>query len=500
MLAAALHRPSGPAYVADDELDFEPGLAEVKPIAFYLPQFHPIAENDAWWGRGFTEWTSVAKAVPQFVGHYQPHLPGELGFYDLRVRETPARQIALARKYGIHGFCFHHYWFAGRRLLEGPFNRFLNDPGLDFPFCLCWANENWTRRWDGLDAEVLIGQSHSPEDDLAFIRDIEPALRDRRYIRVGGRPLLLVYRAPLLPDPAATAGRWRRHCREAGLGELYLVAAQTFGFTDPRPCGFDAAVEFPPHNLPLRKVNHRYRILNPDHAGKIYEYRQLVEMALERGGSGDWPTFRAVCPSWDNEARRPGAGHVMADASPGLYARWLRAACDWTERHHPPERRFVFINAWNEWAEGAHLEPDRRHGHAYLRATAEALRPWCPAGPDAGVAAPEGGAVARCAVIAHVFHAELWPELAGHIRRIPVACDLYVTLPHDAAGPLGDAVRADFPAARIIACDNRGRDMAPFLAALRRVAAGGYAAVCKIHTKRTPHRPDGLDWRADLLG
>jgi capsular polysaccharide biosynthesis protein len=362
------------APIAEEALDRT--HLQVKAIAFYLPQFHPIPENDKWWGRGFTEWTNVSKAVPQFVGHYQPHLPDELGFYDLRLPEVQRRQMELAKQYGLHGFCFYHYWFAGRRLLDLPLRNWLASSELDFSFCLCWANENWTRRWDGLDDEILIGQKHSAEDDLAFIADVAPALQDPRYIRVNGKPLLIVYRVPSLPEPKATAERWRQFARANGIGDLYLVSAQTFGTTDPRPYGFDAAVQFPPHSVrlgqydPIRKLE----VLNPNFTGTVYRYADLVDAYVENSRPADYVLFRSVTPSWDNDARKPGRGYTFHDSTPEIYAGWLEKALRLTKQHNVPEERLVFINAWNEWGEGAHLEPDRKYGYAYLQATADALR------------------------------------------------------------------------------------------------------------------------------
>jgi glycosyltransferase involved in cell wall biosynthesis len=345
---------------------------DVRAIAFYLPQFHPIPENDQWWGRGFTEWTNVSKAVPQFVGHYQPRLPGELGFYDLRVPEVMSRQVELARHYGLKGFCFHYYWFGGRRLLERPLQQFI-DAGIDFPFCVCWANENWTRRWDGFDHDVLIGQNHSPEDDIAFINSLEPMLRDSRYIRVDGRPLIVLYRPSLLPEAAATLDRWRSHCRQVGIGELFLAMVQ-FDVDDPRVYGFDAAIEFPPHKLArdLQPINNRLQITNPDYRGHVLDYGDIVERA-RRTSAPRYDMIRGVFPSWDNEARKPGAGYTFVNATPQAYQEWLELAIEYARDNPVAGERLVFINAWNEWAEAAYLEPDRKYGYAYLEKTREAL-------------------------------------------------------------------------------------------------------------------------------
>jgi hypothetical protein len=349
---------------------------DIKLIAFYLPQYHPIPENDEWWGKGFTDWRNVSKAVPQFVGHYQPHLPDELGFYDLRLIEVQKQQIELAKNYGVYGFCFHYYWFNGKRLLEKPLNQFISHPELDFPFCICWANENWTRRWDGMENEVLIAQTHSPENDIEFIKDLAPLFRDPRYIRINGRPILIVYRVPLLPDAKATAKRWRDYCREQGFGELYLIAAQTFGFKDPRECGFDAAVEFPPHTMPgCPPMINRVDLVNPNSHGEIFDFDGFVkaQQYLQRV---PYNLFKAVVPGWDNTARRPNNGSIFHGSNPQNYKEWLGNVAEWTREAHPPEERIVFINAMNEWGEGAHLEPDLKYGYAYLQSTLEVVRDY----------------------------------------------------------------------------------------------------------------------------
>lgn len=361
-------------YRSDVEVSFAPIDPKVRLIAWYLPQFHPIPENDLWWGKGFTEWTNVSRAVPQFVGHYQPRLPGELGFYDLRLPETLRRQAELATKYGLHGFCLHYYWFAGRTLLDAPLKLLLAHPEIDLNFCICWANENWTRSWDGLEDDILLAQQHSPEDDVAFARSLEPVLRDIRYIRIDGRPLLMVYRPGLLPDPLATARRWRQHFTKAGLGNPFLVMAQCFGDEDPRLFGFDAAVEFPPHKLSqdAPRLNANVEIFDPAFKGIIHDYEFIAKRAAEQ----QTPPFRlfpGVCPSWDNEARKPGRGVAFGFSTPAKYGAWLDQACRRALTELRPAERFVFINAWNEWAEGAYLEPDRHFGYAYLHETATVL-------------------------------------------------------------------------------------------------------------------------------
>jgi len=344
-----------------------PQPSDVTYVAFYLPQFHPVPENDEWWGKGFTEWTNVAKARGLFEGHYQPHLPADFGFYDLRLREVQREQIAWAKRFGIDAFCFHYYWFAGRRILGRPVDDFLADADADIQFCLCWANENWTRKWDASEHDVLIAQSYSPRNDIAFIESLLPYFRDHRYLRVDGAPVLVVYRPQQLPDARATAERWRRTCHEAGIGDIHLVAALTHGSGEFESLGFDAGLEFPPHNVRVHDRKDELKLHEPI-TGWVLRYGEVAERFLEH----DYRlrlVYRGVYPSWDNTARVAGGGLITLDSTPENYERWLNRATQRTLQERQPSQRMLFINAWNEWAEGCHLEPDRKYGSAYLEAT-----------------------------------------------------------------------------------------------------------------------------------
>jgi len=345
---------------------------DVRLIAFYLPQFHPVAENDRWWGPGFTDWRNVVRAAPLFEGHYQPRLPGELGFYDLRIDEVRRKQVELARSHGIHGFCYYYYWFNGRRILERPLDRYVADRTIDFPFCICWANENWSRRWDGGNSEVLLVQEHDTASDMKFIRDVIPLFRDPRYIRVNGLPLLVLYRADLLKNPAATAAGWREECEKAGLPGIHLCAAQTFEVSDPRRYGFDSACEFPPHRHAVGHITHDLPGLPKDFKGWVCDYEMVARHSLT-APVPDYTLYRGLFPSWDNSARKRDQALIFHNAEPGRYEYWLRGLVEYTRQHLVGEQRLIFINAWNEWAEGAHLEPDLKYGPAYLEATLRAL-------------------------------------------------------------------------------------------------------------------------------
>jgi hypothetical protein len=339
----------------------------MKTIAFYLPQFHPIPENDQWWGRGFTEWTNVARAKPRFKGHYQPHIPADLGFYDLRLEETRIAQAELAKKYGIHGFCYYHYWFNGKMLLERPLQEVVASGKPDFPFCVCWANENWTRRWDGLEQEILIKQNYENYDAKQHFNWLSPIFADQRYIKIKDKPLFIIYRPGEIKNIEQKVMEWKEQAKQNGFPGLYLVCTKNFKNDREEShfinIGFNAFIDFQPQLCSAEAYN--------AYGAFLYNYREYIQ---KKGlpNKSEFVTFPCVFPSWDNSARRKEGAHIIQNNNPALYKRWLMQSLQKVREYNMSEQ-IVFINAWNEWAEGCHLEPDLRNKHAFLKATKEAL-------------------------------------------------------------------------------------------------------------------------------
>jgi lipopolysaccharide biosynthesis protein len=374
---SVVERSSLPVHRAGDTAwrRFEPG-AELAPrirvVPFYLPQFHTIPENDRWWGTGFTEWTNVVAAKPMFLGHHQPMLPTTTGFYDLRHPETMELQASLAEDASIAGMMYYHYWFAGHELLETPIRSRLND-GVPLPFCLMWANENWTRRWDGSTNEVLIGQRYDEVPSSRFILDVLPILRDPRYMRIDGRAIIAIYRPGQIPGLADMIGQWREVARREGVGELLVlnvdVAKEFHGLEgDLASSGLDGSLGFPPHNARWEWLPYQHVGAAPGFAGNILSYQAMVDDSIERLAAGvPAEYFPGVMVNFDNTARRQWRPDVWFGANPYTFRRWLSAAAEAVaEREF--ERRLVFVNAWNEWAESAVLEPSDRFGPTMLLA------------------------------------------------------------------------------------------------------------------------------------
>ena len=349
--------------------------SKARILALYLPQFHPIPENDEWWGKGFTEWTNLSRAKPNYQGHLQPRYPADLGFYDLRLPEVMAQQADLARRYGLSGFCYYYYNFDGKRLLETPLEAMLRSGRPDFPFCLCWANENWTKRWDGHSQDVLMPQSYSEESTTVIARDLMRHLRAKNYITVNGKPLVLIYRVSDLPNPRRVIATWRNIARSEGIGDIMVASVESFELSsspkDMSAFGCDITVEFPPHDMvqsPPLNVDRT----NPEWTGAAHDYRELALNYMTRVDPG-FKRIRSVLVGWDNTPRYRERSLVLEKATPGAFQAWLEWTLRRTLEQNYGEERLVFINAWNEWCEGAYLEPDAHFGHGYLQALKNAL-------------------------------------------------------------------------------------------------------------------------------
>ena len=351
--------------------------SDVDLIAYYLTQFYPNEKNDKWWGKGTTEWNNVNSAVPQFCGHYQPRKPGELGYYDLRIKENFARQIDLAKNYGINVFCYYYYWFDEERLLDFPLNMFLRNKDLNINFCYCWANENWTRRFSGTDDDVLMKITNTEDNYKRFIADVENDFLDNRYYCIKGKPILLIYRPSLIPNPTEVIKYWRKHIKDKIGKDIYLVAVQEKNTKiNWEEIGFDAETEFQPKQIQhyCKNIVKKVKPLRKDFSGNIYDYSDMVKnKKYVIKDNTNKKVYPAVMPMWDNTARRNFRGTIFHNSSPKLYFEWLKDVIKRLKDRKDLDKKIVFINAWNEWGEGAYLEPDEYYGYAYLEATHDAL-------------------------------------------------------------------------------------------------------------------------------
>lgn len=369
-----VERSALPAATAESWVRFGAGALRPRAriVPFYLPQFHPVAENDRWWGTGFTEWTNVTSAQPVYEGQYQPRHPRDLGFYDLRLDDVRVAQASLSSGAGIAGFMYYHYWFAGQPLLDAPIKMLL-DSDIPQPFCIMWANENWTRRWDGRETDVLIAQDYGRAPAADFIDSVLPLLADKRYMTIGGRKIVAVYRPGQIPDLVQTISAWRSRARRAGVGELFVlnvdVDLEFDGLAGPLvEQGLDGSLGFPPHNHLWKWVPHEGLGVDERFTGNILSYESLVHDAEQRLRAQQRPAlFPGVMVAFDNTPRRQWDSDIWYGSNPYTFRRWLATAVS-SVLDREPEDRVVFVNAWNEWAEGAVLEPTDRYGRSFLLA------------------------------------------------------------------------------------------------------------------------------------
>ncbi len=350
-------------------------------LANYLPQFHPIPENDKWWSRGFTEWTNTAKAKPLFWGHHQPNVPADLGFYDLRLPETRSAQAEMARESGITGFCYWHYWFGnGKRLLQRPFQEVIESGKPDFPFCLAWANQSWTGKWHGLSNKILIEQKYpGKEDYISHFYAMLPAFKDNRYIKINKRPVFVVYSPNLIPDNVLFTSTWNELAAKNGLENFYFIGIHYEGWDHKKDGYDDKTIHQPSHYVKIYEKNPKNRTLGiikrhilSNYFPLTFPYKKLVK-------SYDFDFFDSdevipsIVPNWDNTPRSGKRGWVFTNSMPEYFSDHLEKAIKFVLKRNSTKPKILFIKSWNEWAEGNYLEPDQRFGLEYLKCIKEIL-------------------------------------------------------------------------------------------------------------------------------
>jgi len=335
-------------------------------IAFYLPQFHEVRENSEWWGNGFTDWVNVAKARPHFEGHYQPHIPRDLGFYDASLETTLEAQVTLAKDYDVYGFCFYWYWFDGKRMLSKPIDALFNSQ-INFPYCFCWANDSWARTWDHNPKEMLIEQSYGEGWEKRLVTDFTKYWSDERYIKVDNRPLLLIYRAKQIPDYAISIQKIRDLSQVLLGTNPYILVVDFYDVSSASEFGADGLVEFPPHKFWHESNQNDYpEDIQNNFIGKIISYKKIVIQSAKRNIPKNEKIYRTVMPSWDNTARLGNRSIIIQNTNPHFFKVWLDSVRQYTRENRTTSENFIFVNAWNEWAEGAHLEPDLKIGNGFL--------------------------------------------------------------------------------------------------------------------------------------
>jgi len=476
----------------------------VKLIAFYLPQFHPFKENDEWWGKGFTEWTNVTKASSKFIGHYQPRLPTDLGFYDLRLPQIMRDQWKIAENYGIHAFSFYFYWFGGKVLMEKPLQNLLEDKTNNLKFCFTWANENWTRRWDGLDKEVLISQKYSEQDSLDFIRYISKYFRDKRYLKVNGNPILIVYSPNNIPNINHICYLWRKEIQKEGFKDIYLISCT--GQYDSKfqrkkeLSGFDASLSFVPRtlsdvafrkNYSLDKKNEEENIefLDNKFKGNIFDYSETVNNIVQRK-ENKIKQLESVMFAWDNTARRGNDSNLFINFNLTKYKQWLSHVCHKTlvNDQFSYSEKFVFINAWNEWAEGTYLEPDRKYGYGYLKTTYETIKNFNIKNVNK-INFNNNQTLKRYALLIHIHYEEVLDQIIDFINSsIFEKFDIFVT---STSISIIERLKDNNAKINTMLVENRGRDTLPLIYKLSHIKNSGYEAVCIFHSKKSVYRKDG---------
>ena len=404
----------------ENNIDYSNYSTDIKTIALYLPQFHFIKENDKWWGNNFTEWTKVKNAKPFYLGHHQPRKPGDeigyLGYYYLTNSETIKKQVKLAKSHGIYGFGIYYYWFSGKRLLEKPLDIYLKNKDINFPFLLIWANENWSRAWDGSNNMILIRQEYKKGDPENFIKDIKKYVIDERYIKIKDKPVIGIYNPYTIPNLKKTILTWRSKSKEIGIGEIYIIICLiAYKYKNLQKLNlFDAAYDFPPRNDIALKFNKKFYLL---YTTLIYKNINFYNI------SNDFPIFRGSMLEWDNSPRTGKKGRIFKEYSPEKFYYLNKIIIKWTKLHYNKNNWFIFVNAWNEWGEGSYLEPDEKYGYSALNSLSKALFNLSYIN-NYNIE----NLTLSCQIIvqAHIFYYDLIKEIINKTNNIPAKYNLFI--------------------------------------------------------------------------
>ena len=477
----------------EDNIDYSNYSSDIKTIALFLPQFHPIKENDKFWGKGFTEWTNVKKAKPLFICHHQPRIPGDeinyLGYYELTNIDVLIKQIKLAKSHGIYGFGIYYYWFSGKILLDKPLNLLLMNKDIHFHFLLIWANENWTRRWDGRDKDILIKQEYKKEDPEKFINDIKKYLIDKRYIKFDNKPILGIYEPYQITNLNKTIRTWRQKAREYGIGELFIIVTLNHYKVEEfqKMNLFNGVYQFSPRDSFEYLIKSKSYFL---YTGILYKEFNLTNI------KNDFYLFKGSMLEFDNSPRKK-EYVLFENYSPEQFYMLNKNIISWTREKYT-KNLFIFINAWNEWGEGTYLEPDKKYGYASINALSKAIfnLPYMVKSYNS----KNFNKKCKIAVQAHIFYEDLIIEVLNKINNIPVKYDLYITTDSEIKKEIIEKNIKKFSNANnyeILILKNKGRDVLPFLIQMHNNIKK-YKYICHIHTKKTKFINFGDEWREYL--
>ena len=401
-------------------IDFSNLSTTIKPIVLYLPQFQETKENNKFLGKRFTKWTNVKKGKPLYQGHHQPRIPGDncgyLSYYDLADIKVFEKQVKLAKSHGIYGFGIYYYWLSGKKVLQNPLNLFIKYSHIEFHFLLIWENENWTKKWNGGDTEILIKQEYRASDPLKFIKDIKKYIKDERYIKIENKPVIGVYEPSKIPNLKETISIWRNKSKDIGIGDIYVLICMNKNKTKDfeRLNLFDGAYEFPPRNSfeNLRIPNKNTLI-----------YSEVLYKSIFMDGTNINPKtftfFRGAMVEWDNSPRTRNSD-IFENYSPEQFYMFNKIIVNWTLLHYNKDKQFIFINAWNDWGEGSYLEPDDKYGYASINSLSKAIYniSYCETSSSIGRN--------RIAILVYLNEDCLIEEIINKVNNIPYIYDLFI--------------------------------------------------------------------------